>query len=175
MSDKDKKTPMRSRVATKTVVLEPAAVPGCFPINTPSVLEAAPSDFEHIYHQPSVYMTPDGPVQAAPILPASDLLSTKKDVESTPGKSATSKTSAAGKPVNMTSSVSKKTVVVSQTKAADSMKSDPATTSAVPTKTPFDMDAYLASVGSSPKGGSVVYTDPWTRKKVSIPRSSSRD
>lgn len=137
------------------------AVPGCFPINTQSVMEAAPSDFEHIYHQPSVAPT-TGTGQATPA--AGTSIPGSASIPSVPQSESKSSSSSASSASSTSRTKSSKKTVTTTTTTSRVRR----TTSAAA----FDAGNYFRAIGSSFRGN-VTFTDPWTKKKVLLPHDSA--
>lgn len=151
------------------------ALPGYFPPTSPSVLADGPDDFTHIFHQPSVFPTPDDPKPRKTVSATSTSSMRKKPVVSrslSPAKpavkqvpaSSTSRASSVVKPVKLISTVNKSTT----------NKPPVAPVSAAVLRSrrrgPFDSKFYLEAAFGPRFTGHALVSDPWTQRKIRVRR-----
>ena len=120
-------------------------IAGYFPPVSPSLMVDGPSDFEHIYHQPSTYGA--AAAAAEQERPASSAAKPAKKGKRKKGAKASSSS-----------------VRVASAATTATRPRTPVTTA------PFDPEAYLKLLSEPAFGGSVAFTDPWSRERVRMPR-----
>ena len=166
-------------------------VPGCFPMNTPSVMAVAPSDFEHIYHQPSTFVTPDGPVTPPVVLPtqaavlgkSSSTAKTAVKQQQPPKQEQKQATSAAGlkgsggtrgkkekkpmPPAAVAGPSRPAAAPVAAAPATQQQQQMQMTVTVTGKAIKFDRESYLKGVMG---GAGIAFTDPWTKEKLLLQR-----
>ena len=152
-------------------------------------MAVAPSDFEHIYHQPSTFVTPDGPVAPPVVLPTQAAVlgksssTAKSPVKQPPKQEQKQATSAAGlkgsggtrgkkekkpMPPAAVAGPSRPAAAPAAAAPATQQQQQMQMTVTVTGKAiKFDRESYLKGVMG---GAGIAFTDPWTKEKLLLQR-----